>query len=306
MISRRFGVVIWTAVMFVAPAAGAQSDGNLQRRVSINVSAVPPSQVLDMIARAVDCSAKVDPKVAEPVTIRVSRVTARTALNAVCESVGCRWRLEGKTLRVDAEPPDSPRGEPTAGEETKPRLSDPLPTGEPVYVMGDGVTPPAVVKEVRPQYTASAMKAKLQGQVDVEFVVLRDGSVSQARVIRSLSPELDEQALKAVREWSFTPGQLNGRPVAVRCTAQLTFTMPPPRRSPSWIPTAPWRNAPGIPPEEADGTGGEEPAVGRPPGQAPAVGRASRSNRTHGEGKSLVDRREQRSPGPCDQLRSAQ
>ena len=224
MTPRHLGPMI-AAMTLVAAVAQAQSEGNLQRRVSINVSTVPPLQVLEMIARAVDCAVQVDPRVAEPVTIRVSRVTARTALNAVCESVGCRWRLDGKTLRVEAEPADSQRTDQIAGEEAKPRLSDPLPSGEPVYVIGNGVTAPVAVKETRPQYTRAAMKAKLQGQVDLDFVVVRDGTVSEARVVRSLSPELDEQALKAIREWSFTPAQLNGRPVAVRCGAQFVFTL---------------------------------------------------------------------------------
>jgi len=224
MTPRRLGPMV-SATILVAAVATAQSEGNLLRRVSINVSAVPPPQVLEMIARAVDCTVQVDPSVAEPVTIRMTRVTARTALNAVCESVGCRWRLDGKTLRVDPEPADIQRTAQTAGEDVKPGFSVPLPSGEPVYVIGNGVTAPVAVKETRPQYTRAAMKAKLQGQVDVDFVVLRDGTVTEARVVRSLSPELDEQALKAIREWSFTPGRLNGRPVAVRCGAQFVFTL---------------------------------------------------------------------------------
>jgi protein TonB len=208
-----------------AMTAYAQGETNLQRRVSVNVNAVSPRQVLEMIARAVDCTLTLDPKVTEPVTIRVSKVTARTALNAVCESVGCRWRLDGQTLRVDVEAPASPAPNAPAQKTSQPRLSDPLPSGEPVYIIGNGVNGPVIIKEVRPQYTRAAMDAKIQGQVDVEFVVLRDGTVSDVKVTRKLSPELDEQAVTAVRQWVFTPAQLEGRPVAVRCQAQLAFTL---------------------------------------------------------------------------------
>ena len=93
MIARYLGLMIGTATMLVASVANAQNESNLQRRVSIDVNAVAPRQVLEMIARAVDCTVVVDPKVAEPVTIRVSRVTARTALDVVCESVGCQLAL---------------------------------------------------------------------------------------------------------------------------------------------------------------------------------------------------------------------
>jgi TonB family protein len=212
-------------MMLLATAVGvsAQGEANLQRRVSVNVNAVSPRQVLEMIARAVDCTLALDPKVTTPVTIRVSRVTARTVLNVVCESVGCHWRLDGQTLRVGVEQPaatDAP-----SSQEGKPRLSDPLPSGERVYVIGNGVTGPALVKQVNPSYTSAAMKAKVQGQVDVQFVVLRDGTVAEVKVTRKLSPELDEQAVAAVRQWVFTPGQLDGRSVAVRCEAQLAFNL---------------------------------------------------------------------------------
>ncbi len=72
---------------------------------------------------------------------------------------------------------------------------------------------------VQPKYTSAAMRAKVQGQVVVQAVVGTDGSVEKARVILGLDPDLDEQALIAIRQWSFQPGNLDGRavPVAVVC-----------------------------------------------------------------------------------------
>jgi len=113
-------------VLAAALTASAQNDANLLRRVSINVNAVSPRQVLEMIARTVDCSLALDPKVSDLVTIQVSRVTARTALNALCESVGCRWRVDGQTLRVDSEPATALSPD-VSDKGAKPRLSDPLP-----------------------------------------------------------------------------------------------------------------------------------------------------------------------------------
>lgn len=100
-------------------------------------------------------------------------------------------------------------------------------TGDDVYGVGNGVSPPIAVRQVRPQYTSAAMSARLAGAVVVECIVLPDGSVGDARVVRSLDARLglDDEALKAARQWRFLPGRLNGRPVAVRVTIELSFSI---------------------------------------------------------------------------------
>jgi TonB family protein len=94
---------------------------------------------------------------------------------------------------------------------------------------GNGVTTPQLIAEVKPQYTVDAMRAKLQGVVELEAVVLPDGSVDprRIRVTRSLDRALglDGQAVLAVRQWRFRPGTLKGRPVPVRVIVELTFTL---------------------------------------------------------------------------------
>jgi periplasmic protein TonB len=95
------------------------------------------------------------------------------------------------------------------------------------YRPGNGVEQPSVLRQVRPNYTADAMRAKVQGVVLVEAVVLPDGSVGEARVVRSLDSTfgLDEEALKAAKQWRFAPGTRFGQPVAVLVTIELTFTL---------------------------------------------------------------------------------
>src|SRR5687768_2410684 len=56
-------------------------------------------------------------------------------------------------------------------------------TGGGVYRPGNGVIAPTVVREVKPTYTAEAMRAKVQGIVWVECVVLPDGTVGRAEVV---------------------------------------------------------------------------------------------------------------------------
>ena len=83
---------------------------------------------------------------------------------------------------------------------------------------------PEPLLEVRPEYTRGAMQRMVEGVVVTEAVVLPDGTVGQTRVIKSLDPELDQQAVAAVRQWMFVPGRRNGRPVPTLVTVELTFT----------------------------------------------------------------------------------
>lgn len=96
-----------------------------------------------------------------------------------------------------------------------------------VYKPGDGVTLPVVIKDVKPTYTKAAKDARIQGVVWVDAVVQADGNVGNVQVTRSLDTEfgLDEQAVKAAKEWKFKPGTKDGKPVAVRITLEMTFTL---------------------------------------------------------------------------------
>ena len=100
-------------------------------------------------------------------------------------------------------------------------------TGGGAYRPGSGVTVPRVIREVKPQYTADAMRAKVQGMVWVECIVMPDGNVGDARITKSLDSTfgLDQEALKAARQWKFVPGMRQGEPVPVIITIELTFTL---------------------------------------------------------------------------------
>lgn len=100
-------------------------------------------------------------------------------------------------------------------------------TGGGAFRPGNGVTLPVVVREIKPQYTAEAMRAKVQGTVLLECVVLPDGTVGPVEVVRSLDASfgLDQEAVKAAKQWRFRPGTRLGEPVAVLVTIELTFTL---------------------------------------------------------------------------------
>ena len=94
-----------------------------------------------------------------------------------------------------------------------------------VYQPGHDVTPPKVVRQVKPAYTAEARRAGIQGVVGLECVVEKDGRPGEIRVARALDPGLDEEAVKALRQWRFEPGRKDGKPVRVRVELEMTFTI---------------------------------------------------------------------------------
>lgn len=100
-------------------------------------------------------------------------------------------------------------------------------TGDGVYQPGNGVTMPVLLREVKPQYTSDAMRARLQGSVLLECVVRSDGSVGQVTIVRSLDSALglDLEAIKAARQWRFRPSVRRGEPVASLVTIQLDFVL---------------------------------------------------------------------------------
>jgi TonB family protein len=88
-----------------------------------------------------------------------------------------------------------------------------------------GVKLPRVKQEVRPWYSVEAMTDKRQGAVQVDAVVLPDGSVGRVCITKGLNPDLDVEAVAAARKWRFEPGTLDGRPVPVLVTIELTFRL---------------------------------------------------------------------------------
>ena len=91
----------------------------------------------------------------------------------------------------------------------------------------NGVVSPEVLSEVKPQYTSEAMRAKVQGIVEVEAVVMPDGTVGRVKIIKSLDDRfgLDQKAIEAVRNWRFRPGTRFGKVIPVVVNIELTFTL---------------------------------------------------------------------------------
>ena len=101
-------------------------------------------------------------------------------------------------------------------------LSGALPApGAPVRV-GGTIRPPERLVYVPAVYPEQARAADTRGVVILEIVIGPDGSVSDAKVLRSI-PLLDQAALDAARQWRYAPTLLNGNPVPVIMTVTVSF-----------------------------------------------------------------------------------
>jgi TonB family protein len=115
---------------------------------------------------------------------------------------------------------------------TKPRPVPPGQFGEGAYQPNAGASMwgmvnPVPVQYAKTPYTPDAIRAKLQGMVRLEIVILEDGTVGDVRIAQSLDQNygLDEQAVIAAKKWRFTPGTLNGAPVRFVTTIEMSFTL---------------------------------------------------------------------------------
>jgi TonB family protein len=98
--------------------------------------------------------------------------------------------------------------------------------GGPMRPGGD-VLAPILIKSVDPRFTADAMQARIQGSVELEVVVLANGTVGPVRVVRSLDARfgLDIEAIRAAKQWLFRPGTRAGQPVDVVVRLIVDFTI---------------------------------------------------------------------------------
>ena len=94
------------------------------------------------------------------------------------------------------------------------------------YEIGNGVRAPQLIKEVKPTYTEGAMRRKVAGVVEMKVVVRADGTVrDDVTITKSLDDELDQQAIIAVKQWTFKPGTKDDKPVHVQVNVEMTFTL---------------------------------------------------------------------------------
>ncbi len=76
------------------------------------------------------------------------------------------------------------------------------------------------------QYPAESVQKNEQGRAVVQFIVEKDGSLSNIHIIRSVTPKLDAEAIRVVKSMpKWTPGKQKGKSVRVKYTCPITFRL---------------------------------------------------------------------------------
>lgn len=144
-----------------------------------------------------------------------------------------------KTKKVPIPDPTPDEPEPIRLEEPEPELDlpdfddlvfgipDAPPAVEPdgpIQVGGD-VVAPEKLSAPQPQYTEIARKARIQGVVIVQAIINKQGEVTNVKVLKGLPMGLSEEAVAAIKRWSFKPATLNGKPVDVYYNLTVNFRL---------------------------------------------------------------------------------
>ena len=111
---------------------------------------------------------------------------------------------------VDAPPPPPP--------------PPPQEPSRPVRIAGE-LKPPALLKRVEPEYPRLAIAANVTGVVILEATVDERGDVTDVRVLRSVHALVDAEAIKAVKQWRYSPLTLNGHLSPFILTVTLSFSL---------------------------------------------------------------------------------
>jgi TonB family protein len=94
-----------------------------------------------------------------------------------------------------------------------------------VFRVGNGTKAPSLLSKVEPEYSEEARAAKYMGTVLLKIVVDVDGKAKDIQVVNALGLGLDEQAVLAVRQWTFKPGEKDGAPVPVLAQIEINFKL---------------------------------------------------------------------------------
>jgi protein TonB len=152
-------------------------------------------------------------------------------------------RSAPETITLESEPPTPPGGV-DGGNPTSPSvttgtglLSDlnvsapppappvpPPPAIQKPLHIGGAIREPKKIVHVPPEYPEAAQRARIEGVVILEATLDVNGSVSAVRVLSS-QPLLVDAAVRAVKQWRYTPTLLNGVPVPVLMTVRVNFTL---------------------------------------------------------------------------------
>lgn len=87
----------------------------------------------------------------------------------------------------------------------------------------DDITPPRLLEIASPEYTDIAKKKHIEGEVVLSIVVNEKGEVKDVKVKKGLGYGLDENAIAAVKVYTYKPAEKDDKPIAVRMDVSMQF-----------------------------------------------------------------------------------
>jgi len=161
--------------------------------------------------------------------VRMSNFRLMASLVAALATLGVAGALVARALPLTAPgltPPamiSPPSGVPAQVADSANRTTK-TGTGK-VYKVGGDVTAPVPIFKPEPPYSEAARKDKIQGTILLAVVVDAQGNVKKVHVDVPLRPDLDANAVKAVRTWKFKPATRKGKPVPVDLSVEVMFRL---------------------------------------------------------------------------------
>jgi len=139
-------------------------------------------------------------------------------------------------VELEVKPPDEPQSQSTADIEVAPDAVPSSSATEPPAQSGDDsdapisadrvAHPPEIATYVVPEYPRIARAKRIEGRVLLMVIVDESGKVEDNVTILDSIPMLDQAAIDAIHQWSFTPGRdADGDPVRVRLKVPIRFTL---------------------------------------------------------------------------------
>ncbi len=199
---------VWLAVIFNPKSAAAGNAEATPRLLQVAPAFAKQRPVREPNAPIVPVKLTLDENGA--ITAAEPEIAVKAPLHHAIDEALKSWKFA----------PARKDNHPTASELVVPVVCLPLP----LEIKTVGV-PPSVIKQVPPVYPPAMRRFGLGGQVVVDFVVDKDGTVKNPTVTRSDNPEFDAAAVESVRQWTFHAGTRDGKPVVTHLQVPIVFTL---------------------------------------------------------------------------------
>jgi len=108
---------------------------------------------------------------------------------------------------------------------TQSAAADFAPEPPSVATVDETVAVPRITHYVAPRYSDGARAEHIEGTVVLEAAIGIDGVPAGLRIVRSLDPELDRNAMSALQQWRFEAARREGSPVQTRLYIEIRFQL---------------------------------------------------------------------------------